>query len=204
MPQQLTSLCPSPWVPKSLRKGYVGPAEVGGDPHWARLLLVWCAQPALLGVGRSSLRLRRSVWGDGLGPGLAEAEGPGWLALSQVPRGSAPSKLRDSQVAEASGPCIQASYWFTVCLCHPCQPPTVHPSSRCMPAAWGDGLHATPGPVRSHPPGHFGPGGSLAGASGRWEQTLLFTWSWRSAVLCRGWGHTSRAGERGSGGAGDG
>ena len=46
---------PAPGAPKSLRKGCVGPAGAGGDPSWARLFLVWCAQPALLGVDAAVL-----------------------------------------------------------------------------------------------------------------------------------------------------
>lgn len=72
----------------------------------------------------------------------------------------------------------------------------------CCLGGWSP---CTPSPMRSHPPGRSGPGGSLAGASGRWEQTVLFTWSWRSAVLRGGRGHTSsQAGERRSRGAGGG
>lgn len=161
MPQQLTSLCPSP-CPREFEKGLCGPSRSRGRPtpgpdsfwYGVRSLLCW-------GWDASSLRLRRSVWGDGLGSSSRRLKGQaGWPRLR--PRAWAPSKLRDSQVAEASAHVSRLRIGLLfVCATHANPLLFIPPAGSLLPG--GDGLHATPGPVRSHPPGHFGPGGPWQG-----------------------------------------
>ena len=134
---------------------------------------------------------REGVLGEGMGLGPGQGSRAG-LACGQVavPQLSTrTSHIDGTWTTEASGARVQASEWSTVqgrVYAVHARDPTVSPLLQLPDWMTGVGhcllargwLPSYPGAI---PPGS-GPEGSLAWATGKRGQILVFTWSWRSSV----------------------